>query len=381
MPTNTEPKTCSKCGALVGAERVRCHACGNRLSGFGFDDAFFRVLVPERFSSSPATALLCLLLIGWYLVIAVVTSGDSLAVMSSYTARAFGSLDSSWVEFGQYWRTLGSVFLHHDLIHLSFNIYAFAIAGPIFERFYDSRRLVAAFVICGALSMACSHFWFELGLLTDATTHHSLGASGAICGIIGANLVAAKRIGPSADPEFRRMLIWIALLVLIGLGFAGARLDNAAHIGGLIAGALFATLVKPIRLRENEEALGGRAWSVVMYASIVAILLTMGVAISNVAGIAPHLERDGYGRTMFFFKVSDGAPWEFSGQNRLYQSCRDDVLDDEQIDGASATICRENVLANSHDSVSWLMYAEVLRATGSPREVRRALKVANSLDD
>jgi hypothetical protein len=118
-----------------------------------------------------------------------------------------------------------------------------------------------------------------------------------------------------------------------------------------------------------------------MYTSLAAILLVMGVAIANVAGIATHLERDGYGRTMFFFELSDGASWELSSQNRLYQACREGVLGNEELSETSASVCRENVLANSHDAVSWLMYAEVLRLTGTPGEVERALRVANKLDD
>ena len=133
---------------------------------------------------------------------------------------------------GEYWR-LWTVTLVHDPsdpLHLIFNMFALYIAGTIVERWYGSLRFLAIYLACAAAGSTAS--------LVFGSGVPSIGASGAIMGLFGV-LLAAGRIHHPVDREARAMASRLVIFVAITLGFgliSGGAVDNAAHVGGLIAG-------------------------------------------------------------------------------------------------------------------------------------------------
>lgn len=126
---------------------------------------------------------------------------------------------------GDYYRLLSAAFLHANVIHIAFNMYALFAFGSQVELLLGRGRFIALY-LASALG----------GSVLSYTLHSprgfiGVGASGAVFGLFGAFYVIAK--GARADTSQIVGLIAINLV----LGFAIAGIDNYAHIGGLVTGA------------------------------------------------------------------------------------------------------------------------------------------------
>lgn len=140
---------------------------------------------------------------------------------------------------GEYWRLVTTVLVHGSIIHLLFNMYALWIIGPVVEALYGPVRYLSTYVLCAAAGSAASY------VFSDARI--SVGASGAVFGLFGVLLVADRVHKPALTRNARNITQQIAILIAINLfiGFSVPNIDNAAHIGGLIAGAWLGFVVVP----------------------------------------------------------------------------------------------------------------------------------------
>jgi rhomboid protease GluP len=139
---------------------------------------------------------------------------------------------------GEYYRFLTAMFLHGGLTHILFNAWALYALGFEAERIYGTARFLALYFLAGLAGGAASY---------ALNPFPSVGASGAIFGLIGA-LVAfyytARRVlGGIARQQLGSLLF--VILINIGLGLASPNIDNNAHIGGLLMGALAGWLLAP----------------------------------------------------------------------------------------------------------------------------------------
>lgn len=150
---------------------------------------------------------------------------------------AFGWKSNAAIEAGQSWRILTSMYLHANLLHLAVNAFALAVLGPLVERLYGSGRFFLLYTVAGIVGGVASY------LFTEAP---AVGASGAIFGLLGAAVVFGPRFRRELPPAFARRLVvsllpWVLLNIVIGL--VVPRIDNAAHMGGLVAGAFLGLLL------------------------------------------------------------------------------------------------------------------------------------------
>jgi rhomboid protease GluP len=146
---------------------------------------------------------------------------------------------------GEPWRLVASMFIHFGILHLLFNMLALWSAGRLIERLFRTPGFFAVYVVAGlsgSLASIAAH-----PLVTSA------GASGAVFGVYGAlggYLIRQKGAIPKKV---------LARLRSAALGFVGYNLffgltvpgiDNAAHIGGLLGGALVGmALARPLETR------------------------------------------------------------------------------------------------------------------------------------
>lgn len=133
-----------------------------------------------------------------------------------------------YVHHGDWWRLLTAAFLHANLIHIGFNMLALWWFGAPVEQFLGRARFIGLYLVSGLAGSAGA-----LVLTPNAVT---VGASGAIFGILGAMLIIewqqTGRLGGNA----------MTLIVInLALSFAIANISIGGHIGGLIGG-LLATL-------------------------------------------------------------------------------------------------------------------------------------------
>lgn len=190
---------------------------------------------------SPVTRMLLALNVCVFAAQAFVT--QQVSNLPTPQALALGaSYSLATIAEGRYETLVTACFLHAGLLHLGFNMLALWQAGPLVERSVGSARMAPMYLVAGAFGNLLSVLfgWFSnQGGLT-------VGASGAISGCIGAALVVQWRTTGWRGPLTQAMARWLGLVVAFGVvsNFGGARIDNAAHIGGAVAGAAIASLWK-----------------------------------------------------------------------------------------------------------------------------------------
>jgi membrane associated rhomboid family serine protease/Tfp pilus assembly protein PilF len=139
---------------------------------------------------------------------------------------------------GQWWRLLTCVFIHAGLLHIAFNMWCLWDLGRLAESLYGHWTFAALYLICGVSASLGSILWNPSVL--------SVGASGAIFGIVGA-LIASFYLGEFSLPRTALGGTLRSLLIFTGynlfFGAVIARTDNAAHIGGLVMGLILGALI------------------------------------------------------------------------------------------------------------------------------------------
>lgn len=139
----------------------------------------------------------------------------------------------------QPWRLMSATLLHGGIVHLGFNMWALWDTGRIAERFYGNTQFLIIYVFSGLFGSVASLFF-------AASKTVSVGASGAIFGVVGALLSALftkhNKLPPALVAAMRSsMLIFVGYSMV--MGFVASHLDNAAHIGGMIGGFALATVM------------------------------------------------------------------------------------------------------------------------------------------
>lgn len=149
---------------------------------------------------------------------------------------------------GEPWRLLASTFLHGSILHILFNGWALWVLGGFVERVLGPVRLLLLWVVAGACGSVFSAFVGAADL--------SVGASGALLGMLGAAALAALRpegiLPASVVPAIRRAaLVNLALAASMSLM---PRVDLWAHLGGALAGAATFLLMRPTLARSSPAA-------------------------------------------------------------------------------------------------------------------------------
>lgn len=139
---------------------------------------------------------------------------------------------------GQYWRLLTCIFLHGNLLHIAFNMWSLWNIGSIAESLYGRWTFATLYLVAGIGGSLGSVIWNPNVL--------SVGASGAIFGIVGA-LIAAFYLGEFSmrgqitSGTMTSLLIFSAYSLYRGAVSSG--IDNGAHVGGLITGLILGALI------------------------------------------------------------------------------------------------------------------------------------------
>ena len=126
---------------------------------------------------------------------------------------------------GEVYRLLTSAFLHGGLLHLLLNVYAIYLFGPHIEAALGRVRFIVLYLVSALGGSALSYAF-------AAPNQPSLGASGAVFGLLGAFLVISRKL----RRDTRAVLVLLA--INFAYGFLVPRVDWRAHLGGLVALAL-----------------------------------------------------------------------------------------------------------------------------------------------
>ncbi len=131
-------------------------------------------------------------------------------------------------QFHRWWTLLSATFLHGSILHLLFNMIALRQIAPLVYQEYGGHRTISIFVMSGVGGYLLS-YWAGIAF--------TLGASAAVCGLIGAALYFGKsRGGQLGQAVYQQVGGWAVGILIFGFLFPG--INNWAHGGGFISGVV-----------------------------------------------------------------------------------------------------------------------------------------------
>lgn len=141
----------------------------------------------------------------------------------------FGANYAPFVKSGKFYVLFTSMFIHGNLIHLLFNMYALYIIGPQVESFYGKIKYLAIYFGSGILGALLSDIFLQNSI--------SVGASGAIFGLLSSIVYFGYHYRAYLDTVIRSQIMPL-IIFNIFLGIVIPNIDTFCHIGGLIGGVL-----------------------------------------------------------------------------------------------------------------------------------------------
>jgi len=259
-------RVCPACSALTPASNPTCIECGEQSiqAAIEAEEArreaiFARAYFMRRTPFTYAFLIVNLLV---FLLMSFAGGSDNPNVL-----QAFGAKLNYLLRNGEWWRLITPIFIHIGIIHLAFNSYALYALGPQVEKLFGSAKFVVLYLGAGIAGVLGSYL-FTPGDVPSA------GASGALFGLIGVLTVFGFKYKRELPGVFRtafgaRMLPIILFNLMFGLTVPG--IDNAAHIGGLIAGGAM-TLIVPYAPPGKLKP--GLAWRLAQFACLMLILIS-----------------------------------------------------------------------------------------------------------
>jgi rhomboid protease GluP len=222
-------------------------------------------LLHQRARGVPVTRLL--VVINLIVFAAMLVGGAGLWHSSNSVQLAWGANFGPATQDGEWWRLGTAMFLHFGVIHLGLNLWALWDGGQLVERMYGTARFITIYFVSGLTGNL-------LSLVANKGLAISGGASGAIFGIYGALLVFLWRERHNLHPHDFRWFFWGAAgfaTASLVLGFLITGIDNAAHIGGFLAGTLGGVLLSPAaaaagRVSFRNRVVAGAAFAIAIFA-------------------------------------------------------------------------------------------------------------------
>ena len=169
----------------------------------------------------------------------MVASGVPVFGPSAVQLRDWGANDGSRVVLrGEYWRLITGVFIHGGLIHLAVNMWSLLVIGPLVERLYGNMAFAIVYLAAGVGGAIASIAAFP--------GRTGVGASGAICGLLGALvafLITHRRSIPASLLKSLGSNVLGVIIFMVILGRIVPNIDQEAHFGGLAVGFLSGLLL------------------------------------------------------------------------------------------------------------------------------------------
>jgi rhomboid protease GluP len=256
-------RMCPHCRAFITANDRVCPYCNESVGSRAIDrrnpSPILGGLIPH---AGFTTVIILLINFGLYIATTVYSmkSGNgSLMDIDMRTLFDFGAKYPPAIAAGQWWRLVTAGFLHGGILHILMNSWVLFDLGAAVEEIYGTSRMVVIYFVSSVCGFYLSNIW---------SSSLSVGASAAIMGLVGAMIALGMRHrNPMGDHIRSTYIRYVIYILVIGL-LPGLHVDNAAHIGGLVAGFAIAYVAGQPR---REGSLTENLWRI---ASWICILLT-----------------------------------------------------------------------------------------------------------
>jgi len=225
---------CPNCRKLISVDEERCPYCGTRnpgsrwknnlwTRGFRNTDQYIKAIIYVNIAMYVFSILLDPLSVGH--------SANPLAFLSPSNKSLFflGATGTIPVaRFHRWWTIVSANYLHGGIIHILFNMIALKQLAPVVLNEYGAYRMVSIYTLGGIVGYLMSYV---------AGVPLTIGASAAICSLIGAIIYYGKsRGGAYGQALYRQVGAWAIGIFVFGLLVPG--INNWAHGGGILAGAV-----------------------------------------------------------------------------------------------------------------------------------------------
>lgn len=215
---------CPMCGMPTKAPRSRATSTPGRVLG-GL------IPVPSTATSVIIAVTVAIYAVTWYMTqneaASQLSAAPSMGGISGQVLLRLGAKSSALIFYrGEWWRLVTAIFLHAGLFHIGMNLWCLFDLGPAVESLFSTPKFIVLYLVTGVAGFLLSAWW---------SPALSIGASGAILGLIGILIGATFHHG-GLGKEYRSQLWrWVIYILIFGL-LPFFAVDNAAHIGGLVSG-------------------------------------------------------------------------------------------------------------------------------------------------
>lgn len=214
----------------------------------------------ERVFRKKKTPITYILMVINILVFALAYIGTYTKSFDLYTSIA---LHRTYVQSGEIWRLITCAFAHDGLIHLGLNMYALYVIGTEAENYIGRWKYLTIYLFSALIGSLLSCL---------VNTGWSLGASGAIFGIMGSLFYFGYHYRLFLDSALKTQIIPL-IVINLTLGFIIPGVDNAGHIGGLIGGVLSAMAVGIDNKSSKTDRINGTICSIILACFLLYLLL------------------------------------------------------------------------------------------------------------
>jgi membrane associated rhomboid family serine protease len=196
----------------------------------------------------------------------------SLILFGSPRTGFIAGFDKVAFRQGDYWRILTSAMLHAGVIHLAFNSYALYVLGRLIETLSNWANLLVVFVISVIGGNVLS--------LIFSPNSTSVGASGGIIGFLGyLTIYGFYRRKLMSNSLVKNMLFNVVFIGIMGV-YVLPNVDNFAHLGGLLTGAVYGIFqiprdlyADPREASETAKIAGFAALGIVLFVAVLTVVL------------------------------------------------------------------------------------------------------------
>lgn len=200
------------------------------------------------------------------LIIFIITALESLNFIELkpnvlYKYGALVNFDMMGKNIIELYRLVTSIFLHGGLLHLLCNMYSLYVIGHQLESFFGKTKYTIIFIGSGIIGNLLS-----MAFLQD--TYVSVGASGAIFGLLGALLYFGYHYRVYLSGVIKSQILPLIILNLI-IGFIATSINNLAHIGGLIGGVLISMAVGVKYKSQKSDIINGIIMSLIFVGFLI----------------------------------------------------------------------------------------------------------------
>ena len=175
---------------------------------------------------------------------------------------------------GEWFRLVSSMFLHAGWLHIAFNMYVLYILGSPLERVLGHGRFLTLYMLSG-IGGSVASYWFS------AVNTLSVGASGAIFGLMAAWIVIGRRL----DRDVTQIIFLLGINVALGFVIGG--IDWRAHLGGAVTGAVVGLILTTGRGQEGRRQVGQQAGAAL--AVLLGLVVLVMVRTTQIQELVPAL--------------------------------------------------------------------------------------------